>query len=248
MHRNNKVSDQKKVLPLQIHSPSMMKTFQKASSTENLHNRTRSSRFSTSSKTHKKAPENHSSNSFSTDRDSPRNQPRFPKFSKVVSHPRDTNGVKETEVNKPVNQKDFQANTTHKNNNKSNISLVGMPRNEVYAKTANESLASRAKRSSEDKIKHFCNNICVPSELKNLKSQKKTADFPKHAKALKRYSSTSSESLYNLQASSSCCEKERNDKQFQKQPIHSLIRVYDRSLKDKISVRKESNICFERTN
>ena len=43
--------------------------------------------------------------------------------------------MKQTEVKKPVNQKDFQANTTHKNNNKSNISLVGMRRNEVYPKT-----------------------------------------------------------------------------------------------------------------
>jgi hypothetical protein len=54
MHRNGKVPDQqllKKVLLLQIQSPSMMKTFQKASSTEDLQSRSTSSRFSNASKT-----------------------------------------------------------------------------------------------------------------------------------------------------------------------------------------------------
>ena len=57
-NRNVNVPDQqplKKVLPLQIQSPSMMKTFQRASSTENLHNGSTSARFSNASKTHFKS-------------------------------------------------------------------------------------------------------------------------------------------------------------------------------------------------
>ena len=248
-HRNVNIPDQqplKRVLPLQIQSPSMMKTFQKASSTEDLHNGSTSARFSNASKTQfNSAKENKTylknSNSFSTSKDPSRNPTKFPEFSQVNSNPKDKKGVKQTEVRKSIIQKDFQANNFDINSQKSYLSLVRMRKNEVCLKIETESLASRAKRRSEEKVKKNCKNICFPPHNKNVKSPKYTATLSKPTKSLQRYSSTSS-------ASSCSSEKEKDDKQLPKQPVNSLIRVYDKSFEDKISIKQEQNIYAQKKN
>ena len=96
-------------------------------------------------------------------------------------------------------------------------------------------------------MKQICKNICVPPHDKSFKSPKYTATLSKPVRTLQRYSSTSSESLYKQKASSCSLETEKGDKQPSKQPVNSLIRFYDKSLKDKISIRKESNNNFQRT-
>ena len=155
--------------------------------------------------------------------------------------------MKQTEVKKQIIQHGFQSNNLDKNSQKYNLSFVRMRKNEVCVKMTSESLASRAKRRSEEKVKQICKNICVPPHDKSVKSPKYTATLSKPKKTLQRHSFTSSESLYKQKASSCSSEIEKGDKQLPKQPVNSLIRVYDKSLKDKISVRKESNIYFERT-
>ena len=65
---------------------------------------------------------------------------------------------------------------------------------------------------------------------------------------MQRYSSTYSESLYKQRASFCSSEKEKWYKQLPKQPVNYLIRVYDKSFKDKISIKNEQNISAQKKN
>ena len=82
----------------------------------------------------------------------------------------------------------------------------------------------------------------------NVKSPKYTATLPKPTKTMQRYSSTYSESLYKQRASFWSSEKEKWYKQLPKQPVNYLIRVYDKSFKDKISIKNEQNISAQKKN
>ena len=215
----------KKIPPLQIQSPSLIKTFQKASSTEDISNQLTSRRHSQGNAAmSKRVPINQAvmkkSNSFSSTKNSPMNEKKFPKFSKVVPNPRDIRNVKQNENKKNSDIKEHEP--------KNNVVLRQPKTKEIIPNTiANESLASRAKKSSESRIKQLYKSVYSPSKPKEVKS---TA-------GLQRNNSLGSEprSISGIKKKSSPISD---------QPVHSLIKIYDKNMKIKKSIKKESMVVI----
>ena len=227
----------KKVPPLQIQSPSMMKSFRKASSTEDLHNQSTIRRLSHNNGIQSKRAsltqvDIKKYNSFSSGKSSPMNEKKFPNFSKVNPSSRDTKGVKQNVTRISLQQKE--------NEQKANISC--RPRKkEATASIASESIAARAKRTSEQKLKQFCKTVCTPSSDKDTKDAGK---IQTHSKTFQRYNSSSSESSTRSNGSNRYYETKKENHAPNK-PVHSLIKIYDKSLKNKVSTTKESNINLQ---
>ena len=104
--------------------------------------------------------------------------------------------MKPIETKKSFNHHGDHKQTNSQNKHKTNYSNVQMQRNESKPKVAMESLASRAKRSSEDKVKQFYKNRCSPTQDRKVKSKQHSrlvvdshAGDGKQNKKLRRYSS-----------------------------------------------------------